>query len=98
VVSNAWVKESTSQSAPPPAPEIVNLPVGEMGYGYQWWLPSNAQSGEFYAIGIYGQYIYVNTQAEIVIAINSADRDFKEGDGIANLQNIEVFRQIAAGV
>ena len=98
VVSTAWVQEATSQSAPPPAPEITNLPVGEMGYGYQWWLPSNAQSGEFYAIGIYGQYIYVNTQAEIVIAINSADRDFKEGDGIANLQNIEVFRQIAAGI
>jgi len=98
VLSEEWIAQSTKQSAPSPCPDDADLPVGTLGYGYQWWLPPEAATGEYFAIGIYGQYIYVNTQAEVVIAINSADRAFKDGDGIVTLQNMAVFRAIAAAI
>ncbi len=96
IVSTDWVAQSTTQSAPPPDPARAEMADGVLGYGYQWWLPPHAAAGEYFAIGIYGQYIYIDTARQVVIAINSADRDFKEGDGQITLNNIEVFRQIAA--
>lgn len=88
IVPAAWVRASTVNSAP-------NRPAG-VGYGFQWWLPADGDEGEYFARGVYGQYIYVNPAKGVVIAANSADRDFTRGG--ANLQNIEMFRQIAAKV
>ena len=48
-----------------------------MGYGYQWWLPPDPE-GEFMALGIYGQNIYVDARNRLVIVKNSVDRDFEE--------------------
>ena len=42
---------------------------GDVGYGYQWWVPS---PGSFAAIGIMGQYIYIDPSRELVIAEISA--------------------------
>jgi CubicO group peptidase (beta-lactamase class C family) len=95
IVSNEWVKQSTSQSAPPPDPARAAMADGVLGYGYQWWLPPEAADGEYFAIGIYGQYIYIDTARKVVIAINSTDRDFKDGDGQIALNNLQLFRQIA---
>lgn len=95
IVSNDWVERSTAQTAPPPDPERAAMADGILGYGFQWWRPPAPALGEYFAIGIYGQYIYVDTQRKVVIAINSADRNFKDGDGQVTLNNIEVFRQIA---
>ena len=47
----------------------------ELGYGYQWWLPVNADQ-EFMALGIYDQFIYVDKKANVVIVKNSANIDF----------------------
>jgi len=88
LVPSDWVLASTENSAP-------NRPAG-VGYGFQWWLPADGDEGEYFARGIYGQYIYVNPTKGVVIALNSADRDFTE-DG-ANLQNIEMFRVIASRI
>lgn len=96
VVSADWITQSTTQSAPPPDPARAAMADGVLGYGYQWWLPPNPAPGEYFAIGIYGQYIYIDTARQVVIAINSADRDFKEGEGQITLNNLEVFRQIVA--
>ncbi len=96
IVSQEWITQSTQQSAPPPDPRRAAMLDGVLGYGYQWWLPPGAASGEYFAIGIYGQYIYIDTSRQVVIAINSADRDFKVGDGQITLNNLQFFRQIAA--
>ena len=88
LVPSDWVLASTENSAP-------NRPEG-VGYGFQWWLPADGDDGEFFARGIYGQYIYINPAKGVVIALNSADRDFTE-DG-ANVQNIEMFRAIASRI
>jgi CubicO group peptidase (beta-lactamase class C family) len=96
IVSEDWVKQSTSQSAPPPDPKRAAMADAVLGYGYQWWLPPEAANGEYFAIGIYGQYIYIDTTRKVVIAINSADRNFKDGDGQITLNNLQFFRQIAS--
>ena len=96
IVSKDWVHQSTTQSAPPPDPARAAMADGVLGYGYQWWLPPNAANGEYFAIGIYGQYIYIDTARQVVIAVNSADRDFKDGEGQITLNNIQLYRQIAA--
>ena len=53
----------------------------------------DAPEGEFYARGIYGQYIYVNRALNVVITANGADRGFRTPG--ANMQNIAMFRRIA---
>lgn len=98
IVPADWVQASTRHTAPP-AFYNHNDRAGEapFGYGYQWWLPSNSD-GEYFAVGVYGQYIYVNPKAGIVIAKNAADREFMdqvEGKSGAMYQNINMFRTIA---
>lgn len=88
VVPANWVAESTVPSA--------KTTPGKLQYGYQWWMPKDAREGEFFGIGIYGQYIYINRPMGVVIAMNSADRKFKE-DGVTD-GNIAMFRRIAEGL
>ena len=88
VVPADWVAESTVASA--------KTKPGNLQYGYQWWMPKDAREGEFFGIGIYGQYIYINRPMGVVIAVNSADRKFKE-DGVTD-GNIAMFRRIAEGL
>lgn len=88
IVSEAWVKESTSASA--------HTAPGEIKYGYQWWIPADAEDGEFLARGIYGQYVYVNQPEGVVVAMNSADRQFRE-DGSFE-QNLAMFRTITSAL
>ncbi|KIN63723.1 6-aminohexanoate-dimer hydrolase [Sulfitobacter noctilucicola] len=85
IVPREWVEASTVPSAP--------TAEGEIGYGYQWWIPVGAVPGEYMARGIYGQYIYIDTDRGVVIATNAADRKFRE-EGVSG-QNIEMFRKIA---
>lgn len=88
VVPRDWIAASTRPSAPT-AP-------GKQQYGYQWWIEPDAPEGEYFARGIYGQYIYVDTSRNVVIASNGADRGFRsEG---AHLSNIKMFRAIAASM
>lgn len=85
IVSEDWIEESTRPSAPT-AP-------GEIGYGYQWWIPVGATDGQFMGRGIYGQYIYIDRPRGVVIAVNAADRQFRDA-GVSR-SNIEMFRSIA---
>ena len=86
VVPADWIAQSTCASA--------KTAVGEIGYGYQWWVPVGAAKGEeFMARGIYGQYIYIDKPAGVVIVSTGTDRLFRE-DGVID-QNIDMFRQIA---
>lgn len=84
IVPADWVATST-------APRAKTRP-GAWQYGYQWWIAEDAPEGEFMARGIYGQYIYVNRQAGIVVAMTAADRGFRdpeaEPDAIAMLRRI----------
>ncbi|MCF6274856.1 MAG: beta-lactamase family protein, partial [Robiginitomaculum sp.] len=91
IIPADWVAESTKNTAPK---DVEGFPPG---YGYQWWTPPNAD-GEYFAVGVYGQYIYVNPKAGIVIAKNSAHRDFMNLEQVPEghiLRNLEMFRGVA---
>jgi len=88
IVPVDWVDASTR-------PQAKTQP-DTFAYGYQWWIPVGATGGEFLARGIYGQYIYINRASGVVIAVNSADRKFRE-PGVSD-QNIAMFRAIAAAL
>ncbi|MDE4305900.1 serine hydrolase [Phaeobacter gallaeciensis] len=85
IVPADWIAASTRPSAP--------TKEGKIGYGYQWWVPIGAHNGEFLARGVYGQYIYIDQDRDVVIVSTSADRKFR--DKGVNRANIEMFRQIA---
>ena len=74
LLPEGWMAESTavvpgSQLAP-----HGGLPGYEpLGYGYQWWtFPQLAPRRVFGALGIYGQQIYVDVDAEVVIVVHGA--------------------------
>lgn len=85
IVPRDWVTSSTLPSA--------RTAPGKIGYGYQWWIPQGAAPGTYMARGIYGQYIYIDTDAQVVIVTTAADRRFRD-PGVSQ-QNIDIFRLIA---
>ena len=95
VIPEAWVAESTPASAPP----VYNAAMSDRTYGYQWWtLPDSGEVGDYFANGIYGQTVYVNPRAGVVIAKTSADREFREAgpSGAAwQIETVEAMRGIA---
>jgi len=91
IVSDSWLTQATTAQVDYLAPNET-----ELGYGYQIWLPTEAQQGEFFCVGVYGQFIYVNQQQGIVIVKNSADKGFM--DGISKQETIAFFRAIVASL
>jgi len=92
IVPEQWVEQSTVVSAP-----HSSVDEDELQYGFQWWMPP-ATDDEYFAVGIYGQYIYINPKAEIVVVKTAANRDFR-ADGqngrTIKVENIAIFRAIA---
>ena len=84
-----WVAEMTAQSAPPPA-DAGN----RYGYGYQWWLPPEADD-EVFAIGVYGQFIWIDCRSRTVVVLTSADRQFRADDSAARDEAIAFFRAVS---
>jgi len=91
IVPADWLAESTAISAPPMTAADDDAAPG--GYGYQWWIPPAAEPGEVYARGVYGQFIWIDRDRDVVIAVNSADRQFRD-PGVMD-SNIAMFRAIA---
>ena len=88
LVSENWIQQSTVAGAP-----YLESGVDKLGYGYQIWLPQEAIEGEFFCVGIYGQFIYVNQQENIVIVKNSADKNFRDEHN-SKQETIAFFRAI----
>jgi CubicO group peptidase (beta-lactamase class C family) len=64
ILPAGWVHEATT-----PKTLRDGAPVE---YGYLWWTgatPASRRDGAFMAIGIHGQYLYVNPAAKIVIVV-----------------------------
>lgn len=90
IVPRDWVAISTRPTAPHLEPGENPASFWTLGYGYQWWIPEDPRD-EFLAIGIWGQYIYVDRARDVVIVKTSADYDFD----IRDHESIAVFRAIA---
>jgi CubicO group peptidase (beta-lactamase class C family) len=97
IVPAQWVADSVTPDAPHLQPGVNDLSEEEMGYGMQWWLPNNPD-GEYLAIGVYGQFIYVYPREQLVIAKTSANRNYgltDEEPSWRELEHIKMFRAIA---
>lgn len=86
ILPEAWVVESTTPSA--------NSAPGAERYGYQWWMPADAAPREYMAQGVYGQYIYVNEPAGLVVAVTGADLNFRAPGAFED--SVAMFRALAA--
>jgi CubicO group peptidase (beta-lactamase class C family) len=98
LVPASWVDASVTPDAPHLMPGRDN-PGSDwpMGYGYQWWIPENPQ-GDYTAIGIYGQFIYVHPGHNVVIAKTSAYVDYNNSGDEMEFESMEAFRAIAKGL
>jgi CubicO group peptidase (beta-lactamase class C family) len=76
IVSEDWVRDATSAS------------VAAAHYGSFWWIDVE-RPGRFYALGNFGQYIYVAPDADAVIVRNGRDW------GVDNDTWLATFRDIA---
>ncbi|MGE7826763.1 serine hydrolase domain-containing protein [Paenibacillus sp. NPDC093718] len=95
IVSAKWVKEATTPVDPDLQP---NVAYPHFGYQYQWWVPEGAKFGhEFAAMGVYGQYVYVNKDAGVVIAKVSADPEYTVNVDY-DYEEITAFREIVRAV
>lgn len=95
VVPQQWVRDSLRPSKDflrPGRYQIEGQP--SLGYGYQWWLPQS-EEGEFMAIGVYGQFVYVNPLRRVVIAKTSAYAPYNEDGERMEFESLEAFRAIA---
>lgn len=95
ILTKDWVRDSMDVSAPYSMPGANQDAYNAIGYGYQWWVPEGNQ-GEFMAIGVYGQWIYVNPSKQIIIVKTSAAPDFM-AEGY-ELKHVEFFRAVADGL
>lgn len=94
IVSRNWVQASITADAPHLQPGKRASSDWVLGYGYQWWLPLNPD-GDFSAIGIYGQFIYVYPKYNVVIVKTSAYRDYNNTGELMEIETLAVFRALA---
>jgi CubicO group peptidase (beta-lactamase class C family) len=81
IVSEAWVRAATGADTATDAARYH-------GYRYFWWIDVE-RPGRFYAMGKYGQYVYVAPDANAVVV--RLGRDW----GVGNVTWLATFRDIA---
>lgn len=101
IVPADWVRASVTPDAPHLMPGKDNPASDfELGYGYQWWIPEG-EEGEFSAIGVYNQFVFVNPTRGTVIVKLSANSDYgtsAEQSSYREIETIEFFRAINAAL
>jgi CubicO group peptidase (beta-lactamase class C family) len=93
IIPRNWVKESTIPDRNHLQVGATSEKYGRWGYQYQWWVPSGSD-GDYSAVGIWGQYIYVNPKEKVVIVKTSAGKTTPEDDD----EVIALFRSITRRV
>jgi len=97
IVPAEWVRDSVTPDGDHLLPrDDVTNPNG-LGYGYQWWVPARSD-GDYTAVGVYDQFVYVNPRHRVVIAKTSANPHYLDDKQISKTQSIEMFRAIAEHV
>ena len=94
VVSSEWVTASVTPDAPHLMPNQTETSSSLYGYGYQWWVPQYPDN-DFFATGVYDQFVYVNTEKDLVIAKLSADHHYRQNRVEIKSAHIDLFQSIA---
>ncbi|WP_430332936.1 serine hydrolase domain-containing protein [Rhodococcus sp. ACT016] len=82
VVPEAWIRRLSTPAA---------HAVSGWGYSAQWWHPTGGNGRDLSAIGVYGQYIYVDPASRTVV-VKLSDHGTEQDE----IDTIDVFRAIAA--
>lgn len=93
IVPAQWVHDSVTPDAPHVMPGLD--PEYPIGYGYQWWVPQGTE-GEYSAIGVYNQFIYVNPTNRLVIVKLSANSGYGLTDDDSSWRELETFELFRA--
>lgn len=82
VISEQWIEEMTTGR------EVEGTMFRGMSYGYLWWI-IHPEIGVYAAIGDSGNVIYVNPQANAVVAVTSFFKPSVSGriDFVENIMN-----------
>jgi len=94
IVPADWVSASIVADAPHLVPGDNPASDWPLGYGHQWWIPEGT-TGEFMAIGVYNQFIYIAPEADMVVVKLSANSAYgtPEDEGASSeFESIEFFR------
>ncbi len=94
IVREDWVHDSVTPDAPHLMPGKKPGSDNPLGYGYQWWMPQD-WTGDYMALGVYDQMIYVDPNRDLVIARHAANRDFQRNNFEPTDENVALFRAIA---
>jgi CubicO group peptidase (beta-lactamase class C family) len=89
LLPEGWVRQATRPNAAfqEPGEDSVYAP---RGYGLHFWVPNDPQD-EFFMAGVFGQYIWVDEQRDIVIARTAADETW----GPRTRESLAAMRAIA---
>lgn len=99
IISADWVKQSTEPHAPHLMPGDDNpLSSQAFGYAYFWWIPIEPYGNDFFASGIYNQYIYINPEKSLVIVKTSANPHFTQDVLGSKMAYVDLFQTIAKGL
>jgi CubicO group peptidase (beta-lactamase class C family) len=101
IVPADWVRASTTPDAPQLMPGHRTSSEEVWGYGYHWWVPD--LQGDYVAVGIFNQFIYVNPLKRLVIVKSSANHVYGTGRGYDEAKDLEsthlvLFKAIEAGL
>lgn len=100
ILPENWVQASTTATKAHLLSGENPASNNEFGYGYQWWL-LDGDDGEFTAMGVYNQFVYVNPAKGVVIVKLSANSEFGVRDDQSSYRDqetISLLRQIAKTV
>lgn len=85
IVPAAWIKEATVPTAREPVE-----PGQSLGYQYQWWTLVDSEA--YVALGLQGQFIYVDPATETVVVKLSY---FPPGNDDAELETVDFLRAVS---
>ncbi|NRB46774.1 MAG: serine hydrolase [Saprospiraceae bacterium] len=95
LVPAEWVERAISPDAPHLMPGRNNQnSSNRYGYGFQWWIPEKPM-GDFFAAGIYNQYIYVYPEKDFIVVKLSANHHFRIPGDESKYQHIDFFQAMA---
>lgn len=95
IVPEEWIELATSPDAPHLMPGRDNpKSSNRYGYGFQWWTPEQPMN-DFFAAGIYNQYIYVYPDKDLVIVKLSANHHFRIPGDESKYQHIDFLQAMA---
>ena len=95
LVPAEWIEQAITPDAPHLMPGRNNeQSSNRYGYGFQWWIPEKPM-GDFFAAGIYNQYIYVYPEKDFIVVKLSANHHFRIPGDESKYQHIDFFQSMA---